>query len=264
MDAVFGDGPARIAGVSRLPPPPLTLTVREWPRAALTVARLGWRWRRLGDGQVGDGRTVMVLPGLFNADRSNVALRGFLNRIGYRAHGWGLGRNFGTRSIGGEAERLIARVAAVAAEAGQPVTLIGVSLGGIMARLVAHRRPDLVREVITISSPYAGHPRSTRVWRAFEWITGERVDDARVADLRAEIVAGLPMPATAIWSASDGLVNGQACRGGDCAAIEVVSGHLGVQLQPEVLLAVARVLAKSSPARGGGSRSETEGCPPST
>ncbi len=247
-----------------LQPPRLGLTLREWPRAAATVVRLGWRWRGMRDsggngGAAGDGRPIMVLPGLFNSDRSNVALRGHLNRIGYAAHGWGLGRNLGTRTIGGEAERLVAAVEALASEAGQPVTLIGVSLGGILSRLVAHRRPDLVREVITIASPYAGHPRSTRVWRAFELFTGERVDDARVAALRAEIVAPLPVPATAIWSASDGLVNGLACRGGDCAEVEVVSGHLGVQLQPEVLLAVARILHRSSPVRGGGARSATEG-----
>ena len=227
-----------------LPPPPLSLTVREWPRAALTVARLAWQWRQLPSGWEGDGRPVMLLPGLFNSDRSNAALRGFLARIGYRAQGWGLGRNLGTRTMGSEAERLIAEVEALASAAGQPVTLIGVSLGGIMARLVAHRRPDLVRAVVTIASPYAGHPRSTRVWRAFELFTGERVDDPRVEALRREIVAPLPVPATAIWSASDGLVSGKACRGGDCAEVEVRSGHLGVQLQPEVLLAVARALAE--------------------
>lgn len=233
--------------MSDLPPPRLALTVREWPRAAGTVARLAWRWRTLEAGQSGDGRPVMLLPGLFNTDRSNVALRAFLTRIGYDTHGWGLGRNFGTRTTGVEAEVLIAAVEALAAQSAQPVTLVGVSLGGILARLVAHRRPDLVREVVTISSPYAGHPRSTRVWRAFELFTGERVDDARVEALRREIVAPLPVPATAIWSASDGLVNGLACKGGDCAEVEVVSGHLGVQLQPEVLLAVARVLSQSSP-----------------
>ena len=240
--------------MSELPPPRLALTAREWPRAAATVARLAWRWRTLDADLRGDGRPLMLLPGLFNSDRSNVALRGFLNRIGYVAHGWGLGRNLGTRTIGSEAERLIAKVEALVAQSGQPVTLVGISLGGILARLVAHRRPDLVREVVTISSPYAGHPRSTRVWRAFELFTGERVDDARVAALRLEIVAPLPVPATAIWSASDGLVNGLACKGGDCAEVEVVSGHLGVQLQPEVLLAVARVLAgeaAGAPAKAG-------------
>ena len=235
--------------MSELPPPRLALTLSEWPRALATVVRLARRWRSLGHGLAGDGRPVMVLPGLFNSDRSNVPLRGFLNRIGYAAHGWGLGRNLGTRTIGADAERLIARVEALARDTGQPVTLVGVSLGGILARLVAHRRPDLVREVITVASPYAGHPRSTRVWRAFELFTGERVDAAHVTALRAEIVRPLPVPATAIWSASDGLVSGEACRGGDCVAVEVTSGHLGVQLQPEVLLAVARVLAGSQPNR---------------
>jgi len=229
--------------MTELPPPALSLTLREWPRAAATVVRLARRWRGLRSDD-GDGRPVMVLPGLFNSDRSNVALRGFLSRIGYRVGGWGLGRNLGTRTIGAEAERLIAAVEAFGN--GERVTLIGVSLGGIMARLVAHRRPDLVREVVTVASPYAGHPRSTRVWRAFELFTGERVDDPRVDALRREIAAPLPVPATAIWSASDGLVSGPACRGGDCDEVEVVSGHLGVQLQPDVLLAIARILARTA------------------
>lgn len=239
---------------ARLPPPPLALTVREWPRAAMTVARLAMRWRDLGDGRAGagDGRPVLLLPGLFNSDRSNVALRSLLRRIGYDAQGWGLGRNFGTRTIGAEAERLIARVAAMGQATGQPVTLVGVSLGGVMARLVAHRRPDLVRAVVTISSPYAAHPRATRVWRAFELVTGDRVDDPRVAALAAEVVRPLPVPATAIWSASDGLVAGAACRGGDCPDVEVHSGHLGVQLHPDVLLAVADFLAADHQASPGG------------
>lgn len=228
-----------------LPPPRLALTIREWPRAAATVMRLGWRWRGLRVDQAGDGRPVMLVPGLFNSDRSNFVLRAHLNRAGYAAHGWGLGRNLGTRSMGRDAERLIDRVAALSGAADQPVTLIGVSLGGIMARLVAHRRPDLVRQVITISSPYAGHPRSTRVWRAFELFTGERVDDPRVTALAAEIAAACPVPATAIWSASDGLVNGLACKGGDCPDVEVISGHLGVQLHPDVLAAVTGILADS-------------------
>ncbi|URW75679.1 hypothetical protein M9980_00110 [Sphingomonas donggukensis] len=113
-----------------------------------------------------------------------------------------------------------------------------------MARLVAHRRPDMVRGVVTISSPYAAHPRATHVWRIFQWLTGERVDGPRVDALRAEVSAPLPVPATAIWSASDGLVAGHGCRGDDCESVEVVSGHLGVQLHPDVLVAVARVLGE--------------------
>ncbi|HWK35844.1 esterase/lipase family protein [Sphingomonas sp.] len=227
-----------------LKPPPARLMWGEWPRGAVNAARLAGARRRLRAAPAGDGRPVLVLPGLFNSDRSNFAMRGFLNRLGYRAHPWRLGRNLGARTIGLEGERLFARVEAIVADAGQPVTLIGISLGGIMARLIAHRRPDLVREVITVSSPFAGPPRATNVWRAFEWLTGERIDDAHVAGLRAEVARPLPVPATAIWSASDGLVNGRACRIDAEPAVEVVSSHVGVQLNPDVLVAIAGVLAQ--------------------
>lgn len=223
--------------------PPASLWLREWPRAAGAVVRLAGARARLAAVPRGDGRPVLVLPGLFNSDLSNVVLRRFLATSGYHAYPWTLGRNFGSRTIGADAALLIARVAAVATDAGQPVTLIGVSLGGIMARLVAHRRPDLVREVITVASPYAAHPRANNVWRAFEWITGESVDDPAITALRGEIAAPLPVKATAIWSASDGLVAGRGCRGGDCPDIEVTSGHIGVQFNPEVLVAIAGVLA---------------------
>ncbi len=207
------------------------------------MAATWWRHRAaLAAAPRGDGRPVMVLPGLFNSDRSNLVMRRFLTRLGYRAEGWGLGRNLGAKTVGADAEALIARVAALAADAG-PVTLIGVSLGGIMARLVAHERPDLVRAVITVSSPFAGSGRATNVWRAFEWFTGERLDDPAVLARSARIAAPLPVPATAIWSRSDGLVAGSICRDGHCHAIEVNSGHLGVQMKPEVLVAIAGVLA---------------------
>lgn len=226
-----------------LGPPPLRHTVREWPRAAWMLAGLPFAWGPMLEVPRGDGRPILLLPGLFNSDRSNALLRRYLNAIGYRAEGWGLGRNLGKRTMGADAQKLLARVEAAAGEAGEPVTLIGVSLGGIMARMAAHRLPERVREVITISSPYAGPARATRVWRAYQIVTGDRIDDPATLALAEAIRQPLPMPATALWSRSDGLVNGFACHGEDCRAIEVTSGHLGVQLRPEVLRAVAGVLA---------------------
>ncbi len=224
-------------------PPSKALWAAEVPRAAWMLATW-WRHRALLDGAPrGDGRPVLLLPGLFNTDRSNAVLRRYLSRIGYRAEGWGFGRNLGIRSVGPDAERLVARVEALAAQAG-PVTLIGVSLGGIIARLVAHQRPNLVREVITVASPYAGDGRATNVWRAFERATGERLDDPAVIARSARIAAPLPVPATAIWSRSDGLVQGLICRDDACRAIEVESSHLGVQLRPQVLRAIADTLAR--------------------
>lgn len=223
-------------------PPSKRLLAVEVPRGAYGLASLAFSKAMLARGPHGDGRPVMLLPGLFNGDRSNVFLRRYLVSLGYRAEGWGLGRNLGARAIGAEGEQLMARIRAMREAAGEPVTLIGVSLGGIMARFAAHRAPDLVREVITISSPFAGSPRATNVWRAFEALTGERIDAPEVVARSALIARPMPVPTTAIWSRSDGLVNGMICHDDDARSLEVRSSHLGVQVRPQVLLAVARVL----------------------
>jgi pimeloyl-ACP methyl ester carboxylesterase len=176
-------------------------------------------------------------------------MRRDLNRLGYRAEGWDLGRNLGVRAIGPEGERLMERIAAVHAETGEKVTLVGISLGGIMARVAAHRHPELVREVITISAPFAGPPTCTNVWRPFEWLTGEKIDDPALNARLEEAARPLPVPSTAIWSHSDGLVNGLICRepeGSGGRAIEVSSSHLWVQMKPDVLRAVAAVLGGQS------------------
>jgi len=231
-------------------PPSKLQWAQELPRALYGLASLPASRRVLLDAPVGDGRPVMLLPGLFNSDRANGLMRGYLRRLGYDARGWGLGRNFGTRTIGVEGERFLTALEKFSSESDAPVTLIGISLGGIIARFAAHRRPELVREVITIASPFAGDPRATNVWRAFELFTGDRVDSAHVAARRVEVAAPLPVPATAIWSRDDGLVNGNICH--DPAdttlhSIEVRSGHVGVQTRPAVLLAVAQVLGKQRP-----------------
>ncbi|MET0307977.1 MAG: alpha/beta hydrolase [Sphingomonas sp.] len=228
---------------SATPPPPMPTLLAEWPRAAFGLGELAVHWPGLLRLPRGDGRPVLVLPGLFNSDRSNLVMRGLLRRLGYRTYGWGLGRNLGVRTIGAEGERLIERIAAIHRETGEKVTLVGVSLGGIMSRIAAHRRPDLVCEVITVSAPFAGPPSATNVWRPFEWLTGEKITDAAVAERLAEAARPLPVPSTAIWSRSDGLVNGLICRTGEGRAIEVRSSHLFVQMRAEVLRAVAGVLA---------------------
>lgn len=225
-----------------LPPNPLAL-LAELPRAAWSVGSLLFAGAQLRDAPRGDGRPVLILPGLINSDRSNFAMRNYLRGLGYRVYRWELGRNFGVRAIGREGERLVARIEAIHAETGGKVTLVGVSLGGVMARVIAGRRPDLVREVITVSSPFAGPPTSTNVWRAFELLTGQRIGDPAVAAFGAEAAAALPVPSTALWSRSDGLVNGLICRNQHCRAIEIRSSHIGVQLRPEVLRLVAGILA---------------------
>jgi len=242
------DGTPRV-----LAPPPLALRLAEVPRGLATLADLAVQYPTLARHvPMGDGRPVLVLPGLINADGSVWLMVRFLRRLGYQAEPWRLGRNFGLRTVGAEGERLIERVRALSARRRAPVTLIGVSLGGIMARLVAHRAPDVVRAVITIASPYAAGPRATNVWRTYQWVSGEKIDDPRLAERLAEAARPLPMPATAIWSPSDGLVQGRACFVPDEPGLRVIAipgSHIGVQWRPAVLKAVAGVL-------GGGVRSE--------
>ncbi len=228
-------------GMAVIPPPSKALWAAELPRA-LWMGATWWRHRaELAAAPRGDGRTVMVLPGLFNTDAATVLLRRYLAAKGYRVHGWRLGRNRGVRSVGTEAERLIARIESLSDNG--PVTLIGISLGGIMARMAAQGRPDLVAGVVTISSPYAGPPRATNVWKAFERLTGERVDDPAVLARSAAIAGPLPCPSAAIWSRSDGLVAGIICRDDATPSVEVRSSHLWVQHRPQVLAAVATILA---------------------
>jgi len=232
--------------------PPKAVMLAEWPRAAWSLSTLPFAWPDLMQARRGDGRPVLTLPGLVNGDMSNLVMRRYLDALGYRALPWELGRNLGPRSIGAEGERLFERIAAIHAETGERVTLIGVSLGGIMARVAAHRHPELVREVITVSSPFAGLPQATNVWRVFELACGQRADDPAVRAFLEEAATPLPVPATAIWSRSDGLVNGMCCHEEDCGearSIEVNSAHLWVQMKPEVLRAIADTLGRSA-ARG--------------
>ena len=227
--------------------PSKLLWVAEAPRAAWTMLRLAAARRRRAKLPRGDGRPILLLPGLVQSDSAMVAMRRFLVGLGYDARTWGLGRNLGPRTIGADAERLVAAVERLHRASGAQVTLIGSSLGGMMARLVAARRPDLVRAVITVASPYAGSPRATNVWRAFEWATRQRVDDPALAALQREYGAPLKVPAHAIWSRSDGLVNGLICHDPadpGTTAHEVQASHLAVQMNPDVLRRIALILAE--------------------
>src|SRR5207245_2909651 len=90
---------------------------------------------------------------LLASDVSTAVLRRFVRRLDYQVAGWNLGRNRGpTERVIGE---LPSELAALAERTGRPVSLIGWSLGGIFARELARRRPEQVRQVITLGSPFA-------------------------------------------------------------------------------------------------------------
>ncbi len=208
-----------------------------WELAAGVAAQ---PWLRLAPR--GDGHPVLVLPGLMASDRSTRLLRGFLTRRGYDVHGWGLGRNYGPRR--GVEEAMLATIDRLHTTSGRKLSLIGQSLGGAYARLLAVLRPDAVRSVITLGSPVAGHPRSSNAWRVYEFTSGKSALDGR----RWKQVTQEPrVPTTSIYSRSDGVIawrSSVGASGPNTDSIEVISSHVGMAVHPAVLYALADRLAQ--------------------
>jgi pimeloyl-ACP methyl ester carboxylesterase len=190
----------------------------------------------------GDGHAVLVLPGLAASDTSTRPLRRFLADQGWAAHGWQLGANHGPRP--GVEARMQERLAAIFRASGRKVSVIGWSLGGIFAREIARRAPEQVRAVITLGSPFAGAPRASNAWKLYERVSERRVDDHPWRD---HMKTPPPVPATAIFSRSDGIVAWQGClerEGPTAENIEVEGSHCGLGHNPVALYAVADRLAQ--------------------
>ena len=192
----------------------------------------------------GDGHPVLVLPGLMTDDTSTRVLRRTLRGLGYRAHGWRLGRNIGpTPTV---VTGLRDRLEQLAERYDRPVTLVGWSLGGIFARDLARRTPASVRQVITLGSPFRmASTNQSRAHRTFERYSHLHVEPFA---LPLEGDRGpLPMPSTSVYSRYDGIVHWQACLetpGARAENVAVHASHLGLGHHPAVLYAVADRLAQ--------------------
>ncbi len=191
----------------------------------------------------GSGQPVMVLPGFAASDASTLVLQGYLRSLGYHVRGWRMGVNTG--QVSALLPRVLRRVARTADLSGEPVRLIGWSLGGVLAREVARERPELVRRVITLGSPIVGGPRYTAVGRVYRQ---QGVDlDALEAAIETREATPIRVPITAIWSRADGIVAWQACvdrRSPDVENIEVGATHLGLGFSADVYRVIAERLAR--------------------
>ncbi|HTN26782.1 MAG TPA: alpha/beta hydrolase [Burkholderiales bacterium] len=190
----------------------------------------------------GDGHSVLVLPGLMASDTSTRPLRAFLQDRGYVPYGWDLGRNYGPRA--GIEDGMTAKLKEIADNSGRKVSVIGWSLGGLYARVLANRAPDIVRQVITLGTPFTGDPRASNAWRLYEMTSGLSVDDSRWHEA---LKAPITVPATSIYSRSDGIVTWQCSVERERAQaenIEVEGSHCGLGVNPAVLYAIAHRLAQ--------------------
>jgi pimeloyl-ACP methyl ester carboxylesterase len=224
--------------------PPLGLYLSEPGRAAADFGFYLAARPALQRLPQGDGHPVLVLPGLLADDTSTRVLRKTLRRLGYRVHGWRLGRNIGPTEacVNGMRDR----IDDLSDRYGRPISLVGWSLGGIFARDIARRTPDSVRQVITLGSPFrisrGSQSRATKVFDRYSHLHVEH----RAFPLEADGLP-LPVPATSIYSHLDGIVHWQTCLdtpGSQCENIAVYASHLGLGHHPAAIYAVADRLAQ--------------------
>ena len=225
-------------------PPNFGLLALEF-RAFWEFGSLLPAWPALQKAKRGDGHSVIVYPGLSAGDASTAPLRKYLSTLGYDTHGWGQDFNFGPRA--GVLERGKDHIREIHEVTGQPVSLIGWSLGGIYAREMAKELASSVRSVITLGTPFSGSPRSTRAWRLYQLTSGRDIE--REAE-HFDLPAAPPCPTSSIYSRSDGVVAWQSSvqapssHNPHTENIEVQASHLGIGLNPSAWWAVADRLAQ--------------------
>jgi len=184
--------------------------------------------------------SVLVWPGFGAGNTSTATLRAFLSYLGYQAEGWSEGNN------DGDVLKLLDRLKQTIEARGEsePITLVGWSLGGYLAREVARDCPDRVKQVITLGSPVVGGPKYTAVADAFA-DRGSSMDDIeRLVDERYS--TPLNVPVTAIYSKLDGVVAWQACiddRSPNVEHVEVSSSHVGLGFSPQAYRIISERLA---------------------
>lgn len=216
--------------------PALHWYLTEPSRSVIDLGHLAGARSILRNAPRGDGHPVLVLPGLLASDTSTTSLRVFLSRLGYPAHRWNLGRNIGPTPAAVEGIR--SRLRQLSDRYGQPVSLIGWSLGGIYARELAREMPHRVRDVITLGSPFRLNARAqTHAHRVFKLLSPLHVPESELPPPEHTRPA-LRMPVTSVYSERDGIVPWQACvdaPGHQRQNVAVAGSHLGYGHNPAVL-----------------------------
>jgi pimeloyl-ACP methyl ester carboxylesterase len=191
----------------------------------------------------GDGHPVLVFPGLSAPDLTTLPLRTFLRSRGYAPYEWEQGFNLGPRE--GVLEKCRERADMLAQKHGEAVSLVGWSLGGLYAREIAKELPKQTRCVITLGTPFSGHPRANNAWRLYELLSGHRIDEA--GPLIDQVRQPPPVPTTSVYSRTDGIVSWRCSLNEPSALTENIglhASHFGLGMNPLALYVVADRLAQ--------------------
>jgi len=214
----------------------------------------------------GGDRPVVTFPGFLASGNTLLRLNRYLNRHGFEAQSWGLGRNLGPQGTNwGErldtiVEEVGVTIKTLADKHSAPVALVGQSLGGVYARELALRMPEIVDRVIMLGSPTFHPYKTTDVNRIISlfgyWISRQsHAEMAGRAGLLHWDADQPPMPCISVHSPADGIVDEPSAvipqyiveQSGNTAPREnlrVLSSHIGMSVNPCVLLAIADRLAQ--------------------
>lgn len=198
---------------------------------------------------VGDGHPVLVLPGFTSNDASTAPLRHMLKKKGYKPYKWKGGVNLGLKQK--TATHLAHRLKEIYEQNGrQKVSLVGHSLGGIYARVLAQEYPDLVRDVITVDTPFGvGMDRASTT--PFVVNTIIRLSDPQFSldnpGIAERMLTPPEEPTTSIFSKSDTVAGWTACLNPDTPHtenIEVHASHIGSIWHQETVATILERLAE--------------------
>ena len=207
---------------------------------------------RIGDANARTGRLaatdpVLLVPGFMAGDWSLGRMAGFLREQGFRTYRSRITVNSGCTMRA--AERLESRIESIAIRRDSKVTIVGHSLGGMLARGLAARRPDLVSGIVTMGSPVLapGAVHSVLAWDAdmltrlsragFGGVMSEDCVRGRCARESWEESQSPLDPSvgyTAIYSRRDGIVDWRSCLDPFAEHVEVRTSHVGMALDPHV------------------------------
>ncbi len=222
---------------------PVSAPVRGELRYGLELARLFAtpRFLRVPPGR--DPHPVLLIPGFLAGDVSLAAMAGWLRRRGHWVRGSGMRVNVGC------AGRELTRLEAKLAEFDRPPVVIGQSRGGTLGRALAAGQPDSVAGVVMLGSPVrdplAVSAPVLRTVRSFARIgdlgvrgvfSTECADGACCAEFRPLLEAPLDedLPALAVYSRSDGIVDWRACLDPHARCVEVAGSHCGMAVNAAV------------------------------
>lgn len=201
----------------------------------------------------GGGSPVVLVPGFLGSDLYLGELYFWLQRVGHRPFMSRIGIN--AECPGALSSRLLKTVRLASLETGQPVSIVGHSLGGIIGRRVALQRPDLVSQLVYLGSPLQAvsvHPGvvavATILHTALSLLTSSNTDCLTtrcpcgfINDIGKPLDAGIEH--AAIYSRSDGVVDWRVARElNPRLNYEVGGTHIGLVYNARAYRVLGRLL----------------------